>query len=82
LWLEVEKYIIEQVMIDLFQQMMRAMRVDFIAIGSNMHAVTACAWFRRDRKGNIQAAHANVAFVGWGRLWLCCPVIDGLRGHF
>ena len=75
---------IEQVMIDLFQQMMRTMRVGFIAIVSDMHAVTACAWFRRDRNGNIQVAHtnvavanvavanvadANVAFVGRGRRW-------------
>ena len=78
LWLDIEKYMIEQLMIEqvmikLFQQMMRTVRVGFIAIGSDMHAVTACAGFRRDRKGNIQTAHANVAvtnvaFVGRGRL--------------
>ena len=78
LWLDIEKYMIEQVMIELFQQMMRTVRVGFIAIGSDMHVVTACAGFRRDRKGNIQAAHANVAvanvavanvaFVGRGSL--------------
>ena len=78
LWLDIEKYMIEQVMIELFQQMMRTVRVGFIAIGSDMHVVTACAGFRRDRKGNIQTAHANVAgtnvtvanfaFVGRGRL--------------
>ena len=77
--LDIEKHIIEQVMIELFQQMMRAVRVGSIAIGSYMHVVTACAWFRRDRKGNIKTAHtnvavanvtvANVAFVGRGRLW-------------
>ena len=71
---DIEKYMIEQVMIELFQQMMRMMRVGFIAIGSDLHAVTACAGFRRDRKGNIEAAHtnvavANVAFVGRGRRW-------------
>ena len=65
-------------MIELFQQMIRTVRVGFIAIGSDMHVVTACAGFRRDRKGNIQAAHANVAvanvavanvaFVGRGSL--------------
>ena len=48
-------------MIELFQQMMCTVRVGFIAIVSDMHAVTACAWFRRDRKGNIQTAHTNVA---------------------
>ena len=48
-------------MIELFQQMMRTVRVGSIAIGSDMHMVTACAWFQRDRKGNIQPAHANVA---------------------
>ena len=74
LWLDIEKYMIEQVMIELFQQMMRKVRVGLIAIGSDMHVVTACAGFRRDRKGNIQTAHANVAianvaFVGRGRLW-------------
>ena len=58
--LDIEKYMIEQVMIELFQQMMRTVRVGFVAIGSDMHAVTACAGFRRDRKGNIQTAHANV----------------------
>ena len=70
-------------MIELFQQMMRTVRVGFIAIGSTLHVVTACAGFRWDRKANIQAAHANVAvanvaganvvganvaFVGRGRL--------------
>ena len=69
MWFDVEKYIIEQVMVELFEQMMRAMHAGFIAIGSDMHAATACDWFRRDRKGNTKAAHANVAFVGWGRLW-------------
>ena len=73
LWLDIEKYMIEQVMIELFQQMMRKVRVGLIAIGSDMHVVTACAGFRWDRKGNIQTAHAsvaiaNVAFVGRGRL--------------
>ena len=65
---------IDHVMIELFQQMMSTARVGFIAIGSDMHAVTACAGFRRNRKGNIQTVHAdvvvaNVAVVGWGRLW-------------
>ena len=84
LWRDSEKYMIEQVMIELFQQMMRTVRFGFITIGSNMHAVTACAGFRRDSNGNIQAAHtnvavgnvavanvagANVAFVGRGRRW-------------
>ena len=59
---------IEHVMIELFQQMMRTVRVGLIAIGFDMHAVTACAGFRRDRKGNIQIAHANVVVVGWVRL--------------
>ena len=73
LWLDIEKYMIEQVMIELFQQMMRKVRVGLIAIGSDMHVVTACAGFRWDRKGNIQTAHAgvaiaNVAFVSRGRL--------------
>ena len=53
-WLDIEKHMIEQVMIELFQQVMRTVRVGFIAIGSDMHAVTACAGFRRDSKGNIQ----------------------------
>ena len=74
LWLDVEKYMIDHLMIELFQQMMRAVRVGFIAIGSDMHAVTAFAGFRRNRKGNIQTVHAgaivaNVAVVGWSRLW-------------
>ena len=79
LWLDIEKHMIEQVMIELFQQVMRTVRVGFIAIGSDMHAVTACTGFRRDRKGYIQAAHTNVAvanvagaivaFVGRGRRW-------------
>ena len=78
LWLDIEKQMIEQVMIELFQQVMGTVRVGFIAIGSDMHAVTACAGFRRDRKGNIQTAYANVAvasvavanvaFVGRSRL--------------
>jgi hypothetical protein len=73
LWLKIEKHIIEQLMIDLFQQMMRTVRFGFISIGSDMHAVTACAWFRRGRKDNIEIAYANVtvaivAFVGKGRL--------------
>ena len=77
--LDIKKYMIEQVMIELFQQMMRTVRVGFIAIGFDLHAVTACAGFRRDRKGNIQATHtnvavanvavANVAFVGKGGRW-------------
>ena len=73
LWFDIEKYMIDHVMIELFQPMIRTVRVGFIAIGSDMHAVTACAGFRRDRKGNIQTAHtnvavANVAFVGRGSL--------------
>lgn len=60
-WLDIEKYVIEQVMIELIQRMMRTIRVGFIAIGFDMHAVTACAGFQRDRKGNIRAAHTNVA---------------------
>ena len=74
--LDIEKYMIEQVIIELFQQMMRTVRVGFIAIGSDMHAVTACTGFRRDRKGYIQAAHtnvvgANVAFAGRGAPCRC-----------
>ena len=73
LWLNIAKHIIERLMIDLFQQMMRTVRFGFIAIGSDMHVVTACAWFRRGRKDNIETAYANVtvanvAFAGEGRL--------------
>ncbi len=74
--LNIEKNMIERAMIELLQQMMRTMRVGFIAIDSDMQAVTACARFRRDRKGNIQAAHtnvvgANVAFAGRGAPCRC-----------
>ena len=43
--LDIEKYMIEHGMIKLYQQMMRTLRVGFIAKGSDMHAVTACAGF-------------------------------------
>ena len=88
--IDIEKYMIKQVSIELFQPMMRTVRIGFIAIGSDIHAVTACAGFRRDRKGKIQTAHANVAanvavanvaLVGRGRLRCCC-ITGGLRGHF